>query len=120
MTARIKTTERARFRARQAHRSLARSLSRDNPFAIDDLARYLDLGADAGLTIAETLTVVERAAAENRRPDEELSAMLRADLPADIDLTPEEQEAMLQDVVDAVARAMVRWVARKAMEDAAP
>lgn len=75
MSGRIQTTPWARHEARQAHRFAARSLSRDTPFSIEDLTHYLDRGADAGLTIAETLTVVERAGAENRRPDDELALL---------------------------------------------
>lgn len=116
MTTRPETTPWARDAARRAHVAIAREVWRETPFDINDIYYYLDLGADAGLTIAETLSVVDRALGENRRPDEELERLAALQSFAPEDITPEEVRLLQDDITEVLARAMVRYLARKARE----
>lgn len=73
--ARIQTTPWARNAARRAHLAIARELAPETPFSIGDLAYFLDQGATGGLTMAETLAVVEAAMKTNRHPSDDLARL---------------------------------------------
>lgn len=118
MTTRPETTPWARVAVQRAHAAIAPYVRSNTQLSLDTVKRYLELGADAGLTIAETLSIVERAQEENRRPDEELELLAELQSFAPEDITPEEVKMLRDDIAEALARAMVRYVARKACEAA--